>query len=100
MGIVHYDCFRFASIKSPESGNTNSSPFHGGTYSEPSSENLIYLPGRPSPNANGTKVFKLFIWSNYSSEYSQEIFLHDLVAQGYDQRQMHNEIQVTLCRPH
>ena len=99
MGIVHYYCFRFASEKSPECGTTNSSPFHGGTYS-PSPENPIYLPGRPSPNANGTKVFKLFIWSNYSSEYSQEIFLHDLVAQAYDQRQMHNEIQVALCRPH
>ncbi|XP_074634487.1 uncharacterized protein LOC141893031 isoform X1 [Acropora palmata] len=44
----------FASEKSPECGTTNSSPFHGGTYS-PSPENPIYLPGRPSPNANGTK---------------------------------------------
>ncbi|XP_067056233.1 uncharacterized protein [Acropora muricata] len=45
----------FASIKSPECGTTNSSPFHVGTYPVPSSENPIYLPGRPSPNANGTQ---------------------------------------------
>lgn len=43
----------FASEKSPDCGTTNSSPFHGGTYSI--STNPIYLPGRPSPNANGTK---------------------------------------------
>lgn len=43
----------FASEKSPECGTTSSSPFHGGTYSI--STNPIYLPGRPSPNANGTK---------------------------------------------
>ncbi|XP_044163989.1 uncharacterized protein LOC114951573 isoform X2 [Acropora millepora] len=43
----------FASEKSPECGTTNSSPFHGGTYLI--SKNPIYLPGRPSSNANGTK---------------------------------------------
>lgn len=45
----------FASEKSPECGTTNFSLFHVGTYSVQSSENLIYLPGRPSLNANGTK---------------------------------------------